>query len=156
MVKNKKNESTPTTKKPQAAARTTKLRKEALAVTQANLARIEADERGESAAPAKPARSAKSTAFERGGISKPSSKATKHIKAKKVSALDAAAQVLAGSKQPMSCSELIDAMAAKRLWSSPGGKTPHATLYAAIAREISIRGNDSRFKKVERGMFAAA
>ena len=74
--------------------------------------------------------------------------------AKKLSALDAAAQVLASSKDPMNCKQLIDAMAAKKLWSSPGGKTPHATLCSAIQREINSKGKDSRFKKMERGQFA--
>jgi hypothetical protein len=40
-------------------------------------------------------------------------------KAKKLSALDAAAQVLGESGQPMSCAELIAAMVAKGYWKSP-------------------------------------
>jgi hypothetical protein len=76
-------------------------------------------------------------------------------KAKKVSAIDAAAQVLAGSKEAMNCKELIEAMAKRALWTSPGGKTPHATLYSAIIREIALKGKDSRFVKKDRGQFAA-
>ena len=34
-------------------------------------------------------------------------------------------------------------------------KTPHATLYSAMLREISTKGKDARFKKTERGKFAA-
>ena len=49
----------------------------------------------------------------------------------------------------------IEAMAAMKLWTSPGGKTPHATLYSAILREIQTKGKDARFKKIERGKFAA-
>jgi hypothetical protein len=49
---------------------------------------------------------------------------------------------------------MIEAMAKKGLWSSPGGKTPHATLYSAIIREISVKGKESRFKKTDRGNFA--
>ncbi len=74
--------------------------------------------------------------------------------AKKLSALDAAAKVLGQKKKPMSAKELIEAMSAKGYWKSPGGKTPHATLYAAMLREINSKGKDSRFKKVERGKFA--
>lgn len=74
---------------------------------------------------------------------------------KKVSAIDAAFKVLAGSKEPLNCKELIEAMAAKKLWTSPGGKTPHATLYSAILREITTKGKDARFTKAERGKFAA-
>jgi hypothetical protein len=73
---------------------------------------------------------------------------------KRVSALDAAAQVLAKVGKPMRSQELIAAMAEQGLWQSPGGKTPHATLYSAMTREITIAGKDSRFKKVDRGQFA--
>jgi hypothetical protein len=79
----------------------------------------------------------------------------KKAKAKKLSALDAAAQVLATSKEPMNAKEMIDAMAAKGLWKSPGGRTPHATLYSAILREIGTRGKEARFKTTDRGHFAA-
>lgn len=71
------------------------------------------------------------------------------------SALDAAAQVLAAAKKPMRANDLIDAMAAQNLWKSHHGKTPSATLSAAIAREIAAKGKNTRFKKVDRGLFAA-
>jgi len=76
-------------------------------------------------------------------------------KPKRVSALDAAAQVLADAGQPMRAKEMIAAMAERGLWSSPGGKTPEATLYAAIIREIATKGDAARFRKVERGQFAS-
>src|SRR5262245_1264850 len=60
-------------------------------------------------------------------------------KAKKVSALDAAAKVLGDAGSPMNCKELIEVMAKKGLWTSPGGKTPHATLYSAILREVTTK-----------------
>jgi hypothetical protein len=82
-------------------------------------------------------------------------KAVKEPKAKRVSALDAAAQVLAASEVPMRAKEMIAAMEAKGLWTSPGGKTPEATLYAAIIREIAAKGTAARFKKHERGVFVA-
>lgn len=75
-------------------------------------------------------------------------------KPKRTSALDAAAEVLRKSGQPMRSQEMIAAMAEQGLWSSPNGKTPHATLYAAILREINDKGAAARFKKVERGQFA--
>ena len=71
----------------------------------------------------------------------------------KLSALDAAAQVLAGSKEPLNTKAMIEQMAAKGLWTSPGGKTPHATLYSAITREINEKGADARFVKTDRGQF---
>ena len=83
-------------------------------------------------------------------------KAKKEPKPKRVSALDAAAQVLAAGKEPMNCMAMIEAMATQGLWSSPGGATPHATLYSAIIREIATKGAESRFVKKDRGMFAAA
>jgi len=71
----------------------------------------------------------------------------------KLSALDAAAQVLAGSKEPLNTKAMIEQMAAQGLWTSPGGKTPHATLYSAILREINEKGADARFVKTDRGQF---
>lgn len=73
----------------------------------------------------------------------------------KMSAIDAAAKVLADAREPMNCKSLIEAMATKGLWTSPGGKTPHATLHGAILREINGKGADARFVKTERGKFAA-
>jgi hypothetical protein len=75
-------------------------------------------------------------------------------KEKKLSALDAAAKVLAEAGQPLNCQEMIAAMAEKGYWKSPGGKTPAATLYSAILREITTKGTSSRFVKTERGKFA--
>ena len=72
---------------------------------------------------------------------------------KKLSALDAAAKVLGETGEAMNCKELIDAMAAKGYWKSPGGQTPWATLYAAMVREIKTKGADARFRKTERGKF---
>jgi len=75
-------------------------------------------------------------------------------KPKKLSALAAAAQVLAETDQPMACKEMIEAMATKGYWSSPGGKTPASTLYSGILKEITTKGKESRFKKTDRGRFA--
>jgi len=80
-------------------------------------------------------------------------KAAKPAGEKKMSALDAAAKVLQASTKPMNTVAMIEAMAKKGLWSSPGGKTPHATLSSAIIRAISVTGKESRFKKTDRGNF---
>ena len=72
---------------------------------------------------------------------------------RKMSVLDAAAKVLARADKAMNTIELIDAMAAQGLWSSPNGKTPHATLHAAISREIKTKAHTSRFAKAGRGTF---
>ncbi len=123
---------------------TEKARKEAIKVADANLAAIEAAENG--------------TKGKKAGRSKPDfSKAVnpKFPKPKRTSALDAAAQVLAKATEPMTCKALIAAMAEQGLWSSPGGKTPEATLNAAIIRDIAKKRKDSRFIKAGRGLFAA-
>lgn len=85
----------------------------------------------------------------------PKEKAKADAKPKRMSAIDAAAKVLVDAGTPMNCQELITAMAEKKLWTSPGGKTPHATLYSAILREITTKGKDARFTKTERGKFTA-
>ena len=85
---------------------------------------------------------------------KAASKATPPAKPKRVSALDAAATVLKKAGKPMRAGELIAAMAEQKLWSSPNGRTPASTLYAAVLREIATKGKEARFKKVDRGQFA--
>jgi hypothetical protein len=82
--------------------------------------------------------------------------AAKDTKPKKLSAIDAAAKVLGETGQPMRCPEMIEAMSKKGYWKSPGGKTPAATLYAAILKEIATKGKESRFVKVDRGQFGVA
>lgn len=72
---------------------------------------------------------------------------------RKMSALDAAAKVLGESGTPLNAQEMIEKMSTRGYWTSPGGKTPHATLYAAIVREINAKGADSRFRKIDRGNF---
>ncbi len=84
-------------------------------------------------------------------------KATKNAAPKsdgKLSALDAAAKVLSEAKEPLNAKQMIEAMATKGYWTSPGGATPWATLYSSIIREISVKGAESRFTKTERGKFA--
>ena len=51
---------------------------------------------------------------------------------KKMSALDAAVKVLSESKEPLRAKEMIERMAAKGYWNSPGGKTPAATLHTVV------------------------
>jgi hypothetical protein len=85
----------------------------------------------------------------------PKAKPAKPAKAKRISALDAAAKVLAESDRPLRAIDMIEVMHARGLWTSPGGKTPEATLYAAIIREITAKGKDARFRKADRGLFLA-
>ena len=89
------------------------------------------------------------------------SKADKPAKAEKtpkadgkLSCIDAAAKVLAEAKEAMGTKQMIEQMAKKGFWTSPGGQTPAATLYSAILREIQTKGKEARFQKTERGKFA--
>jgi hypothetical protein len=73
-------------------------------------------------------------------------------KAKKTGLLDAAILVLREAGQPMNTKEMVEAVLAKDLWKSDG-KTPAATLYSSILREIQKKGDEARFRKTERGRF---
>ena len=86
-------------------------------------------------------------------VAKPAAKESKPV-GKKLSQLEAAIQILCKSKDPMNCIAMVEAMQVQGLWSTPGGATPEATLYASILREINGKGKDARFKKVDRGLFA--
>ena len=88
-------------------------------------------------------------------VAKPAAKESK-TDAKKLSQMAAAVAVLAKAGEPMNCKAMVEAMSQQGLWTSPGGKTPEATLYASILREINAKGKDARFVKVERGQFALA
>ena len=67
---------------------------------------------------------------------------------KKLSLLDAAAKVLAASREPMNCKELVAKAIEKGLWIPTGAKTPEQTLYSGIFREIQTK-EEPRFKKSE-------
>ena len=74
---------------------------------------------------------------------------------KKPSLLDLTAEVLAEADEPMNTKAIVEKVLASGRWQTKG-KTPAATLYSAIIREISKKGNDARFEKVERGTFQLA
>ena len=87
-------------------------------------------------------------------------KAKKEKAEKKLSLIDAAVQVLGqpgGGGEPMGTKEMVEKITEQNLWSPrSGGKTPHATLYSAILRELQKKGKDARFQKAERGRFTLA
>ncbi len=72
---------------------------------------------------------------------------------KPLSGLAAAAKVLGEANGPLGCKELATRMLAKGYWKTKG-KTPAATLYSAIFREIGTKGSGARFKKADKGKFA--
>jgi hypothetical protein len=69
--------------------------------------------------------------------------------------LNAAARVLTEAGEPLNCKIIVERMLQQGYWTT-NGKTPEATLNAAIAREIKIKGDTSRFRKVQRGLFTLA
>lgn len=71
---------------------------------------------------------------------------------KKMSGLDAAVKVLTEAGEPMNVKTITETALAKGYWST-GGKTPWATLYSAVIREIAAKGEQARFRKTARGMF---
>lgn len=161
------------------------LLKRALATTAANIARIETAERAALAgseggadpsgttvdvhddvpvtevisagSPAlkKPNKARKTSPKPKPGKPAKAPKSASREKSKRLSGLDAAAKVLMDAKEPMNAQAIIKAMSEKGLWKSPGGKTPHATIYAAMIRDIKLRGREARFIKKDRGLFAA-
>ena len=93
--------------------------------------------------------------------SKPAAKSKKTATAEskspdssKLSQIAAAERVLADSGEPMTCKAMVEAMSAKGYWSSPDGKTPEATLYASLLRQIRDKGADATFQKTGRGLVA--
>ena len=79
-------------------------------------------------------------------------KTPKASQSKKTSGLDAAHQVLKDAGEPLRCKDMVQTMLAKGLWKT-GGKTPTATISAAVHREIQSKGSEARFKKTDRGLF---
>jgi len=79
-------------------------------------------------------------------------KADKPAKKRKPGGLDAAVTVLRESGMPMNCGDIVKTALEKGYWQT-GGKTPAATIYAAIITEIAKKGDASRFRKTARGHF---
>ena len=122
-----------------------------------SLAEYEADAKGKQATSAARAKkTAKATGKAKGAAKRDTGKRGATLgRKKRSSGLDAAAQVLGEAKEPLSAKEMVERMLAKGLWQT-GGKTPAATIYAAIIREIAAKGADSRFRKIDRGKFELA
>jgi hypothetical protein len=98
---------------------------------------------------------AKKTTTNKAQAAKAKPKPAPAAPAKKLSQITAAVEVLRAADEPMTCKAMVEAMTAKGLWSSPGGKTPEATLYASLMREIAKKGDAARFVKAAPGRFAA-
>lgn len=70
------------------------------------------------------------------------------LKERKPSGLDAAVRVLREADKPMKMDEAVKVALEKECWQT-GGKTPAATVYAAVIREIAAKGAESRFRRAE-------
>ena len=82
-------------------------------------------------------------------------KVAKPKKRKKISGLTAAFMVLIDADKELGTKKIVELAAEKGWWKS-GAATPHATIYAAITRELDTKGNDSRFQRGKnRGTFRA-
>ena len=73
---------------------------------------------------------------------------------RKMTLLDAAHRVLTEYGGALTTGEIVEAALRKGYWQTEG-KTPANTLNAAIARDIKVNGETSRFQKGERGHFLA-
>ncbi len=82
-------------------------------------------------------------------------RAKRGASAGKLSGLDAAAKVLAEATEPLDCRTIVERAFAKGYWQSEG-KTPAATIYSAVIREIAAKGDAARFRKAARGKFELA
>ncbi len=96
--------------------------------------------------------SKKKAAKKKAGKKKPQPKA-KPAPKKKMSGLDAVTKVLAEAKGSLTTKEMVEKALAKGYWKT-SGKTPAATIYAGILREMGSKGNAARFRKTGPGKFA--
>jgi len=117
-------------------------------------ARAEGAQRTKAAQAAKAKSAGTDPAKPTAGKAPKSAKTPKERKPKRVSGLDLAAKVLADAGEPLNAKTIAERAIAAG-WKT-SGKTPEATLYAAIIREIAKKGKDARFAKRDRGLFTAA
>jgi hypothetical protein len=76
---------------------------------------------------------------------------------KPLSLLSAAAKVLADRKpEALHVKQLLEAIVSEGLWTPGAGKTPEQTLSGGMQTEIAKKGEAARFRKVDKGAFAAA
>lgn len=77
-------------------------------------------------------------------VEPPASKKAKPTKPKRPSGLNAAAKILEETGVPMDVKEIVEVAFAKGYW-KPAGRTPSATLAAALIREIARRACNRAF-----------
>ena len=67
--------------------------------------------------------------------------------------IESAYRILREARKPLNCQEIVDRAMRKRFHRSSGA-TPQNTLNAALATEIKVKGDKSRFVKIGRGLFS--
>lgn len=70
-----------------------------------------------------------------------------------MNSLDAVAKVLTAANKPLHYKEITNRILDQNLWLTEG-KTPDATINARLASNIKKLGNDSRFQRTGKGIFA--
>ncbi len=97
----------------------------------------------------------KATATKGRDTGQTAAKVAKPTKPKKISGLTAAFMVMVDADKELGVKKIVEIAAEKGWWKSDAA-TPHATIYAAIIREITNKGNNSRFSRgKKRGTFRA-
>lgn len=95
-------------------------------------------------------------ATKRGAAKKRDGASEKRTKPRSMSLIDAAAKVLADADAPMNAKAMLAEVEARELWARGAGKTPEATLYSGILREVKTKGDAARFQRAEaRGLWVA-
>ena len=110
--------------------------------------RTEADWKAQTTPKPGPALGAEEIAKAKASEKERAAKTKKAAKERKPSGLDAAIRVLREEGKPMNIADVVKVALEKGYWKT-GGKTPTATVYAAIIREIAAKGADSRFRRAE-------
>jgi len=71
---------------------------------------------------------------------------------KKLSALEAAYNVLLQAGEPLRCEEITRRMLEQNLWVT-AGKTPEATVHARLCVDLKKKGTASRFVRTDKATF---
>lgn len=66
---------------------------------------------------------------------------------------DAIYTVLSEAGQPLRSGEILERIAARKLWAT-AGKTPNATVNSLLSNEVDQKGDSARFQRVDRGLYA--
>lgn len=70
----------------------------------------------------------------------------------RMSAVEAAFHVLAEAGEELNYEDITRRIFAKRLWKTDG-RTPSATVLAAINNEMNTKHNESRFRRTKPGVY---